>query len=479
VALRPVTTSHRLAPVVAGGRSYADPARVQVATAVVAIVFGTALGAAVALGMTLLVVAALAAVGALVLVLLKPELLLVVWFTAILVNGRPLTFTQVGPLYITEPLLALLTFGALAGAIVHARTHPEVLEERRRALRFVVTLALVMLVPALAGIFLMTSSMDYAAGRNLLLVLYPLFAVIVVLVTDLARSWRYWFAAAMTGPVLALVLVITGHAGRAGETSTGATRIAAHTFVLAFGIAPIVLIAAARERMIRPVVTAVAALPFLVGLLLVNHRSAWIAFMAALLVLFGMRVSPAVVVGGLAVVVTGLLLLTGPVSKSAPFGQEIARAKSVTSTTDPNAKFRLTFWEAAMARSVQSPLFGNGFDAFPASIVPPEPGNPDPFPAPHNSFVAIGYRVGLFPLLVVVGLLLNLVRLGVQASKRRETPLDRAVCAALTGIVIFAGVTSAFNVFLEAPYAGPLFWTCVGLLAYAVYADPFRVRETS
>jgi O-antigen ligase len=325
----------------------------------------------------------------------------------------------------------------------------------------------------------MTSSMDYATGRNLLLIIYPLFAVIVVLVTDLARSWRYWFAAAMAGPALALLLVITGHAGRASETSTGATRIAAHTFVLAFGIAPIVLIAAARERLITPLLAGVASFPFLVGLLFVNHRSAWLAFIAALIVLFAMRVSPPVVVGGLAVFVVGLLLLSGPVSKSAPLGQEIARAKTVTSTTDPNAKFRLSFWGAAMARSLTSPLFGNGFDAFPADVAPPEPGNFDPFPAPHNSFVAIAYRVGFIPFLVVLAMLLNLVRLGIQASMTRASELDRAVCAALTGVVIFAGVTSAFNVFLEAPYAGPLFWTCVGLLAYAVYTDPFRARETS
>ena len=47
------------------------------------------------------------------------------------------------------------------------------------------------------------------------------------------------------------------------------------------------------------------------------------------------------------------------------------------------------------------------------------------------------------------------------------------MCSALTAIVVYAGITSAFNVFLEAPYAGPLFWTSVGLLAYAVYARPF------
>jgi len=73
----------------------------------------------------------------------------------------------------------------------------------------------------------------------------------------------------------------------------------------------------------------------------------------------------------------------------------------------------------------------------------------------------------------VLALLGTLIMKGFRAAGDRASPLDRAVCAALTAIVVYAGVTSAFNVFLEAPYAGPLFWTAVGLLAYAVYARPF------
>ena len=133
-----------------------------------------------------------------------------------------------------------------------------------------------------------------------------------------------------------------------------------------------------------------------------------------------------------------------------------------------------------MARSLRSPLIGNGFDMYPEEVVPPEgPGNVDPFPSPHNSFVAIAYRVGFIPFLVVLGMLLNLVLKGYRASIKRDGARERAICAALTAVVVYTGVTSSFNVFLEAPYAGPLFWTCVGLLAYTVYADPFRVREIS
>jgi O-antigen ligase len=460
-----------------GARPNLRPVRTQVVTAVATVVLGTALGIAVALDDTLLVVATTVALGALALTLLRPEALLIAWFAAILVDGRSVTYTQVGPLYVTEPLLALLVCGVLAGILVRVSAHPGFLAPRQRPLRYVVVLNLVMLVPALVGLALMTSTFSYVTGRNLLLVLYPLFAVVVVLVTDLARSWRYWYMAALAGPALALLLVATGLAGDSGTTSTGATRLASYTFILAFGIAPIVTIAAARERLLRPMWAIAGTIPFLVALTLVNHRSAWLAFVAAALVLFGVRLSPAVVVGGLAVAVVGLLVLTAPISESTPLSDEIVRARSVTNTSDPNASFRLAFWEAAMAKSLNSPVFGNGFDAYPDDVAPPQPGNPDPFPSPHNSFVAIAYRAGLISFLIVLGLLLNLVRLGFRASRERTLPVDRAVCAALTGVVVFIGVTSAFNVYLEAPYAGPLFWTCVGLLAYAVYADPFR-RKT-
>ena len=144
----------------------------------------------------------------------------------------------------------------------------------------------------------------------------------------------------------------------------------------------------------------------------------------------------------------------------------------MTSTTDPNAHFRLVFWGKALGKSIDSPLIGNGFDLYPASIVPPESGF-DPFPAPHNSFVAIAYRIGFIPFLLVVALLGRLIVLGFRASVERTRPVERAVCSALTAIVVYTGLTSAFNVFLEAPYAGPLFWTSVGLLAYAVYTRPF------
>lgn len=468
--------SGRLVPVAVAAPAEGVPARVQLATMLGATVFGAAVGAAVAQGRGVLVAAAAVALGALAIVLVRPEALLLGWFAAILVNGRWLTYHQVGPLYVTEPFLALLVFGVIAGILVRLAT-PSGIALPGRALRFLIVLVVVMLVPALVGLGLRTSSFDYATGRNLLLILYPIFALIVACVTDLRRFYRHWFIISVGAPALALLLVVTGHTGPEGATSTGAIRVASYTFALAFGIAPIVLIAAAQERLIKPLVAAAGSIPFLVGLTFVNHRSAWLAFLAAVAILFGRRISPTVLVGSLVAVTAGFIILTHPVSRVSTVGEEVARAKSVTSTSDPNARFRLSFWEAAMARSLRSPLVGNGFDPYPESIVPPEGGTVDPFPAPHNSFVAIAYRIGFIPFLIMLVMLLDLIRRGFRASKERSTPRDRAICAALTSIVAYTGVTSAFNVFLEAPYAGPLFWTSVGLLALAVYAEPAGDRD--
>jgi O-antigen ligase len=123
-----------------------------------------------------------------------------------------------------------------------------------------------------------------------------------------------------------------------------------------------------------------------------------------------------------------------------------------------------------LSRSVDSPLFGSGFDPYPPDLVPPKSTKKDdPFLGPHNSFVALGYRLGIVPLVVLLFLLGALLRRGFYTSVHAASRHYRAICAALTAIVVYSGVASAFNVFLEAPYAGPLFWTAVGLLAAVVY----------
>lgn len=438
---------------------------------VMALAAAVAAGAAVASGQAKFLALALVALGVLAAVVSRPELVLAAWFTAILVDGRWLTYHKVGPLYVTEPLLALLAFGVTVRFLVGAS---DLTREQRQALRFLGWLSVLMWIPALVGLVVRTSTFDYATARNFVLILYVIFAVIAASVTDLTRSYRRWFTVVLVGSTVALLLVVTGHAGQVAGTSTGAIRVASRTFALAFGIAPIVLIAAAREGFVRSVHAIIAAVPFLVGLVFVNHRSAWLALIAAAAILFGRRLSVPVVMGLIAVFVGGLLLFSHGASRNSTLGQELTRARSIASTTDPNAEFRLKFWKRAMVKSLESPIIGSGFDPYPANIVPPQTVGFDPFPAPHNSFVAIAYRIGFIPFLAVLAMLVSLIARGFRASIVRPSPVERAVCCALTAVVVYTGVTSAFNVFLEAPYAGPLFWAAVGFLASAVYRQPFE-----
>lgn len=442
----------------------------------VAIPVGFGVGLAVARGNASLIIAGVVVFTALAAVIFRPEAVLMAWFVAILANGRWLTFHEVGPLYVTEPLLVLLTFGVVVRLLLAVNEHSDI-TSRSRALRFLLLLAIVMLLPAVGGLLVHTSEFDYQTARNAVLIVYVLFALIAASVTSLRHSYRRWFFVALAGPTIALLLVVTGHAGSGGTTSTGAFRIAAHTFPLAFAIAPIVLTAAARERLIRPVFAIGGSIPFLVGLIFINHRSAWLAFAAATVILFARRVSAPVIVGAVATLACGFLLFTATVPRTSTLGEEIARARTVTSTSDPNAEFRIRFWRAVLAKSMDSPLIGAGFDPYPPSIVPEATvSSYDPFRGVHNSFVAIAYRIGFIPLLLLLALLGDLIRRGFRASVKRDDPRDRAICSALTAVVVYVGVMSAFNVYLEAPYAGPLFWTAVGLLVYAVFAEPFRTR---
>jgi O-antigen ligase/polysaccharide polymerase Wzy-like membrane protein len=447
-----------------------------VSLAILGVVLSIGAGYAGTHGEAKLAIWASVALATLVLAVKWPELLLVVWFAAILSNGRWLTYHKVGPLYVTEPLLVLLVLGLAIRRLVNERS-PSDWFARRPTLRFLLLLSAIVWVPAAVGLLIRTNTYDAVTGRNFALIVYVIFALLIASVTDLSRSYRAWFVGILLGSGIALGLVITGHAGQTSFTSTGAVRVAAYTFLFAFGIAPLVLIAAAREGLIRPMYAAAATTPFLVGLVFVNHRSAWLAFVVSSAIVFGKRLTPPILVGLLAVVAVLAFVLTHQVQRESIIGQEIARAKTIASTNDPNARFRLDFWRVAMERSIQSPIIGAGFDPFPPEIVPPETLS-DPFPSPHNSFVSIGYRIGFIPLLLLLVLLAHLVIRGFRASMDRPDPRDRATCTALAAIVVYAGISSSFNVFLEAPYAGPLFWTAVGLLAYAVYSRPFESAQS-
>ena len=176
------------------------------------------------------------------------------WFFLILSDGRWLTYHKLGPVYVTEPLIALIFLALFLRFATRSPTSVGDIR-RRLAARPVTFLICVMWIPALVGLLALTSVFDYAAE----LCPHPLLAArsCIVAVTDLRNSYRRWFIVTVGGSTVALVIAFAGKAGPKA-TSTGALRLAGFTFALASSGSPIVLVAAAREGLIR--LTRVSAL---------------------------------------------------------------------------------------------------------------------------------------------------------------------------------------------------------------------------
>jgi hypothetical protein len=362
---------------------------------------------------------------------------------------------------VTEIFLALLLLALVPRLLLDVR--------RRPGMQRVVATVAVLWVPGVLGVAAKTDAVNLASARNFAIVYYSVFAIAAFVVLDPQRNARRLLLAVILGSTAAVVVAFSGISGFVGTTSTGAQRIAHGSFSLPFGIAPLVLFAALSRGLIAWK-TALLIPVYLVSLVLVNHRSAWLALVVAAAVLALTRLRPAIVVTGAVAACAMLLLFTSEVSQeTSTVGQEISRARTIADREDPNTQFRLEFWRKVSRASLSSPLIGSGFDSYPADLVPPETVD-DPLPAPHNSFIALLYRIGPLPFALSFILLIGLLTRSFVAAQREEDPKRQALVGALMAVVVYVAVYSAFNVAFETPYTGPLFWIAFGLLAAAVFS---------
>lgn len=397
----------------------------------------------------------------LVAVLLRPETALVVWVAAMLVGGRAVSHLHVGPAYVTEIFLLAVGVAVAARVLATRRAEP--------GASFALCLFAVLAVPAAASLLLSTDLGEQAWLRNLALVYYAFFAVVAAALRAGPRFYRALFMATVGGSLVALLVVFGGYGAAGGPevTTTGATRIAHGSFSVPFGLAPLVILAAVQQKLVgRRFLLLVP--PLLTGLVLVNHRSAWIAFALAAASVFAARPTLTLLFVGTVVAVVTVAFATsgGPSGSSSLLAKELVRAGSVADTEDPNAQYRLAFWRSLGERAVRSPLVGLGFDDYPPDLVPPRTHREDRSD-PHNSFVALAYRLGPLAVAAALALLGALVVRGLRAARRATDPARRAALGALTAAVVYMGVFSAFNVALEVPYLAALFWIPIGLLAGA------------
>lgn len=402
------------------------------------------------------VVAGAVAVAAIVAVLRRPAFGIAAVAAGLLADGRVISHFHFGPVFVVDAVLVLLLGATFVRTSAAARAGPQAAMLRSWAVLF---------VPALAAIALKTNGAPSTWIRYVALVEYPLFAYVAASLLPTMRLYRMLAHAVVLGSVAAFALVLSHHAGEDQDiaTSTGAVRLAHGSFSLPFGIATLVLLAGVSAG-VMPRSRLLLVPPLLYGLVAINHRSAWIAFVIAASLMLALHMTARRLVVASAVAVLATVILSSSVATVPTVRAELQRARTVADSSDPNAQFRLLFWQRALGRAVASPVIGNGFDPYPAELIPRETYR-DAAPQPHNSFVNLAYRVGLIPTLIVLVLIFRVLMDTARQSRTTRDPRSRAVGSALVGSAVYIGIFASFNVVLEVPYMAPLFWIAVGLAA--------------
>lgn len=406
----------------------------------------------------LLMLVAVVALAVLLGVMLRPEVSALFFICAILANGRTISHIGASPIFMVEVFLFLLGGALLLRYLLMGETTP--------GQRTAIVLFLTLFAPGIAGFFLETNWHAVPVwGRNFAIVYYTLFALIFASLRPSKAMYKRLFSFVVIAGVVALGLVFSGNGGGFGPvaTSTGAVRLAHGSFAIVFGIAPLAIIAVIRQKLISRWYLLLLP-PLLLGLVLINHRSSWIAFVFALIVLFATRLTPGVVGTAAIVFLLMVFLASGTVGNNVPLAKELQRAQTVSDTSDPNARWRLNFWHNVIKSAMAHPLYGAGYDNYPHEFVPPE-SLKDDVPAPHNSFIALAYRIGPLPWLLVVFQLLRLLSRGFRAGVGERDPYRKAAITGLVATMTYQTVFSTFNVSFELPYSAPIFWAQFGLLA--------------
>lgn len=140
-------------------------------------------------------------------------------------------------------------------------------------------------------------------------------------------------------------------------------------------------------------------------------------------------------------------------------------------TSDLNAQWRLLVWKDIIAETMQKPLLGWGFGK---KFIPPTIQQlgwggswSDPakrFQDPHNSFLSVFYRTGLFGLMIFVGILIVfIVRTCGVIVRQSDTEVSTYLLALLMCMLFIIG-TANFMVLLEGPFLGIFLWIVMGLI---------------
>ncbi len=296
-------------------------------------------------------------------------------------------------------------------------------------------------------------------------------AYIVLDTREKAAAAVRWFA--YSGAVLALVLAVDAGSGAhvlfaKEDRLVTAENVLARSFgggdvggIVSFSF--IALVAYAVTCRQRRLFHVGAAILCLAALAITQTRSAVLGVGLGLLYgLFGMRTTQRlsflamVVAAGLAVASLPILLPDIGVSRAITSFAAAVRG-GLELQHDDNFYFRLLRWDKVFEVWRDNPIFGAGFGQplIPRSLIQDEEGGAFNAGLPHNTYLTILARLGLFGFVLIIGAWLVSIVIATRAIHRSRFGADAfAAAAALVTMMGYA----TFVLFLERPMHAATLW---------------------
>ena len=364
---------------------------------------------------------------------------------------------------VTLPVFELLLAAAALGSVVWLL---RAWDDRSRVGTLLALLWLPAAVYALALVVFLNQRDLIAGAREAILLGYPLLIALPLALVSPMKLRRFvddhaWKLVAIVAAAAVVTGIVFYAIGNTIQTSTGQLRTLGGDYMAPAGAAVLVAAWLAVYRKRYVVAIGLAALG-IVALLMINHRSAYLGLILALIAFAATGPLPSMIRARpkTAMRVAAVLAVTVAVVLAAtPLGRDgVARLGALFDSNDVNYSFR----EQAMKRALSKDdagevILGKGVGLQPTYLDVPLAfdmagalANPLRL-EPHNSWVTIYQRAG------VIGLILILVPLGYVVWKMIRARRDELV-ALLLSFLVFMGTLATFNVVLENSFVGVWFW---------------------
>lgn len=161
--------------------------------------------------------------------------------------------------------------------------------------------------------------------------------------------------------------------------------------------------------------------------------------------------------------------------------QRIAGGSLQELALDPSYQFRLSAWTVAFKGAIQNPMLGLGWGApFQFSIIVPKTGAYQVFnSSPHNTYLWLAYKSGVFSLFSFLALITLLIFSGARQVRRlrwsNSTLSLYLVAALLIELVFLSG--ALFWDYLSVAYMSIPFWINTGVIACLITYRPTYIQS--